>query len=138
MSPGYLIKYVNLRSTSNYQTRSQIKTIYKSFPVELKALSIFSPLCITEWNKLDSTIGGGESIKEFKSMLKNFFSLNQRWLFSIHDTVGVKLLTRLRLQFTLTNTNFVIISKTAWVSCVIVVLKPKQPVTFSCIDNFSQ
>ena len=32
-------------------------------------------------------------------MLKNFFSLNQRSLFSIHDPVGVKLLTRLRLQF---------------------------------------
>ena len=27
-------------------------------------------------------------------------------------------------------TNFVIISKTAWVPCVIVVLKQKQPVTF--------
>ena len=32
-------------------------------------------------------------------MLKNFFSLNQRSLFSIHDPVGVKLLTRLQLQF---------------------------------------
>ena len=32
-------------------------------------------------------------------MLKNFFSLNQRSLFSIHDPVGAKLLTRLRLQF---------------------------------------
>ena len=32
-------------------------------------------------------------------MLKNFFSLNQRSLFLIHDPVGVKLLTRLRLQF---------------------------------------
>ena len=31
-------------------------------------------------------------------MLKNFFSLNQRSLFSIHDPVGVKLLTKLRLQ----------------------------------------
>ena len=38
-------------------------------------------------------------INQFKSMLKNFFSLNQRSLFSIHDPVGVKLLTRLRLQF---------------------------------------
>ena len=32
-------------------------------------------------------------------MLKNFFSFNQRSLFSIHGPVGVKLLTRLRLQF---------------------------------------
>ena len=32
-------------------------------------------------------------------MLKTFFSLSQRSLFSINDTVGAKLLTRLRLQF---------------------------------------
>ena len=31
-------------------------------------------------------------------MLKNVFSLNQRSLFSIHDPVGAKLFTRLRLQ----------------------------------------
>ena len=40
-----------------------------------------------------------ESIKQCKSMLKNFCSLNQRSLFSINDPVGVQLLTRLRLQF---------------------------------------
>ena len=38
-------------------------------------------------------------INQFKSMLKNFFSLNQRSLFSIHDPVGVKLFIRLRHQF---------------------------------------
>ena len=32
-------------------------------------------------------------------MLMKFFSLNQRSLFSIHDPEGVKILTRLRLQF---------------------------------------
>ena len=49
-----------------------------------------------------------ESIKQFKSMINNFFSLNQIFfgyffdifsLFSIHAPVGVKLLTRLWLQF---------------------------------------
>ena len=40
-----------------------------------------------------------ESIKQSKSMLKNLFSLNQRSLFSIYDPAGVKLLTKLRLQF---------------------------------------
>ena len=32
-------------------------------------------------------------------MLKNLFSLNQKSLFSMHDPVGVKLLTRLPLHF---------------------------------------
>ena len=36
-------------------------------------------------------------------MLKNVFSLKQRSLFSINDPVGVKLLTRLRLQFSQLN-----------------------------------
>ena len=40
-----------------------------------------------------------ESVKQFIVVLKNVFSLKQRSLFSIHDPVGVKLLTRLRLQF---------------------------------------
>ena len=40
-----------------------------------------------------------ESVKQFIVVLKNVFSLKQRSLFSIHDPVGVKLLTRPRLQF---------------------------------------
>ena len=44
------------------------------------------------------TIPEAESIKQFKSRLKNFFTLNQRSLFSIHDPAGVELFTRLWLQ----------------------------------------
>ena len=36
-------------------------------------------------------------------MLKNIFSLNQRLLFLMHDPIGVKLLTRLRLQLSCLN-----------------------------------
>ena len=38
-------------------------------------------------------------IKCFKSTLMKFFSLQERSLFSIHDSAGVKLLTRLRFKF---------------------------------------
>ena len=100
MSPPYLTKYVNLRSTSNYQTRSANKNNLQEFSCITKSFKYsFFPFCVREWNKLDNTIRDAESIKPFKSMLKNFLSLNQRSLFSIHDPVGVKLLTRLRLQF---------------------------------------
>ena len=38
LSSRYLTKYINLRSTSNYQTRSaKKKIVYKNFPAELKA-----------------------------------------------------------------------------------------------------
>ena len=72
----------------------------QELPSELKALTIpFSSFCVTEWNKLGNTIRNAESIKQFKSMLKHLFPLKQKSFFSIHDPIGVKLLTRLRIQF---------------------------------------
>ena len=100
MSPRYLTKYVNLKSTSNCQTRSANKNNLQEFSCRTESFKhSFFPFCVREWNKLDNTIRDAVPINQFKSMLKNFFSLNQRSLFSIHDPVGVKLLTRLRLQF---------------------------------------
>ena len=100
LSPQYLTKYVNLRFTSNYQIRSANKNNLQEFSCRTNSFKYsFFPFCVREWNKLDNTTRDAESIKQFKSMLKNFLSLNQRSLFSIHDPVGVKLLTRLRLQF---------------------------------------
>ena len=115
LSPGYLTKYVNLSSTSNYQTRSGNKNNLQEFSCRTESFKhSFFPFCVREWNNSDNTIQDAESIKQFKSMLKNLFSLNQGSLFSIHDPVGVKLLTRLRYNsVTLMNTNFVIISKIA-------------------------
>ena len=49
--------------------------------------------------KLDISLGKAENIKRFKSMLKDFFNLKQKSLFAIHDSAGVKLLSRLRLKF---------------------------------------
>ena len=46
LSPRYLVKYVNLNSTSNYLTRSANKHNLPDFPAKLKALSFgFSILC---------------------------------------------------------------------------------------------
>ena len=45
------------------------------------------------------------NIECFKSMLMKFFSLQERYLFSIHDPADVKLLTRLRLKFSHLNEN---------------------------------
>ena len=100
LSPRYLTKYVNLRSTSNYQTRSANKNNLQEFSCRTESFkhSFFS-FCVREWIKLDNTIRDAESIEQFKSIVKSFFSLNQRSLFSIHDPVGVKLLPRLWLQF---------------------------------------
>ena len=90
---------MNLRSTSNYQTRSANKNNLQEFSYKTESFKhYFFPFCVTEWDKLDNKIRDAESTKQFKSTLMNFFSLNQRTLFSIHDPVGVILLTRLPLQ----------------------------------------
>ena len=109
MSPWYLTKYINLRSTSNYQTRSANKYNLKEFSCRTESFKhSFFPFCVWELNKLENTIRDAESVKHFKLMLKNFFSLNKRSLFSMHDLVGVTRptrlrLTRLRLQFSYLN-----------------------------------
>ena len=84
LSPPYLSKYVNLRSTSNYQTRSANKNNLKEFSCRSNSFKYSSfSFCVSEWNKLDNTIRDAGSIKQLKSMLKNFLSLKQRSLFSI-------------------------------------------------------
>ena len=98
LSAQYLTEYVNLRSTFNYQTRSANKKDLHKFSCRTESFKHSFLFYVREWNKLDNIIRDAESIKQFKSMLRNFFSLNQKSLLSIHDPVGVKLLTRLRLQ----------------------------------------
>ena len=54
---------------------------------------------MTEWNKLDNSIREAETVNQFKAHFKEFMKLKERSLFSVHDPLGVKLLTRLRLKF---------------------------------------
>ena len=96
LSPRYLTKYVNLRSTFNYHSKSANKNNLQEFSCRAESFKFsFIPFRVREWNKLDNTIQVVESIKQFKSTR----SLNQRSLFSIHDPVDFTLLTRLQLQF---------------------------------------
>ena len=134
LSPRYLTKYVNLRSTSNYQTRSANKNSSPEFSWRTESFKhSFFPFCVRQWNKLDNTIRNAESVKQLKSMLINFFSIKQISLFSIHEPVGVKLLTRLRLKFSQLNKNKFRHNFKDCGSPMIALLKQKQPVTFSLL-----
>ena len=59
----------------------------------------FIPNVINEWNKLDTVIRSSTSYNLFRNTLLNFIRPVQRKTFNINDSVGVKLLTRLRLGF---------------------------------------
>ena len=57
------------------------------------------PNSIYEWNKLDPDILSSASYNLFRNTLLKFIRPAQRKTFNINDSVGVKLLTRLRLGF---------------------------------------
>ena len=52
---------------------------------------------ITEWNKLDLNIRNSASLNTFKKKLRNFTQPCANSIFDIHNPLGIKLLTRLRL-----------------------------------------
>ena len=56
------------------------------------------PNVINEWNKLDPDIRSSTSYILFRNTLLKFIRPTQRKTFDINDSVGIKLLTRLRLD----------------------------------------
>ena len=57
----------------------------------------FFPSAISEWNKLDLDIRNSASLNAFKKKLLNFIRPCANSIFDIHNPLGIKLLTRLRL-----------------------------------------
>ena len=58
----------------------------------------FFPYCFDEWNNLNPEIRNAKSIYKFIKSIINEKLENS--LYNVHDPIGVKLLSRLRLQFT--------------------------------------
>ena len=56
--------------------------------------------CISEWNRLDVSERSCTTISEFKKRLLLRIRPSKRSIFNIHDLTGIKLLTRLRVEFT--------------------------------------
>ena len=57
----------------------------------------FFPYCLNEWSNLTAEIRNSKSVGAFKKSIK--CEKKENSIFSIYDPLGVKLLTRLRLQF---------------------------------------
>ena len=57
----------------------------------------FFPHSIIEWNKLDINLCTVKSFLIFRSQLLKIGRPMQNWIYNIHDPVGIKHLTRLRL-----------------------------------------
>ena len=96
--PDYLYSYIDFPSQESYLLRSSSASIIRPLPTRTKSFKgTFFPYCINEWNKLKVGVRNAKSINIFKKSIVSEKKENS--LFCIYDPLGVKLLTRLRLQF---------------------------------------
>ena len=58
---------------------------------------------IIKWNKLDVTVRNAKSFLIFKSLLLKIGRPIQNSIFKVHDPLGIKLLTRLRVGISYLN-----------------------------------
>ena len=63
----------------------------------------FFPYCVNEWNNLKADIRNAKSLNVSKKLIISEKKENP--LFSVYDLLGVKLLKRLRLDFSHLNEN---------------------------------
>ena len=94
--PKYLISLIPKREQT-FNTRNKHLPTNKC-RTDCFKYSFF--LCtLNDWFNLDVSIGNSESISIFKRKLLSFIRPEQKNIFNIFDLQGLKLLTRLRLDF---------------------------------------
>ena len=84
----YLYKIVSTKQPAFY---------YDLIPLFCRAMSFknyFLTYAIKEWNKLDPKLRNAESYASFRNMLLDFIKLTGNSTYRIHDSLGIKLLTR--------------------------------------------
>ena len=96
-SPSYLLNAIPNRNRQ-HQTRNSGNII--SFFIKHDYFkNSFFPSAITEWNKLDCYISNADSFEVFKKRLLSFIRPMPNSIYNIHNPLGVKYLTRLRIGF---------------------------------------
>ena len=96
--PEYLFSYLDFSTQEKYSLRLSTTSMIRPFSSKKKFFkNTFFPYCISEWNKLTVEIKNVKSINIFKKLI--LIKKKENSIFSICDPLGVKLLTRLRLNF---------------------------------------
>ena len=93
----YLTQYDNGRPyLTQYATQKSIQT-FRGITKAFESSSF--PCCAKEWGNLSKELRNIHSIKTFQFSILNFVRPRENSIFAIHDINGLKLLTRLRLNF---------------------------------------
>ena len=100
LSPAYLAAYINFASERSHNIRLSTQRHLQEPICKTKVFqSLFFLYCIKIWNGYDPDLQNIDSCKEFKNKASPFIKINSNSIFSVHDVYGVKLLSRLRLNF---------------------------------------
>ena len=97
MSPKYLSDIVP-STTRRYSSRNEnnipLVRVNNSY-----FINTFFPTTMTEWNKLDLSIRNSASLNVYKGRSLQFVRPLENSVFTCHNPIGIKYLTRLRLGF---------------------------------------
>ena len=94
-SPSYLLDLIpNLNRVRETRHRNNIPAIHAKHNCFKNS---FFPSTMLEWNNLDCKIRNSGSLPIFQKYLLNFVRPCVNSIFNIHNSYGIKLLTRLRL-----------------------------------------
>ena len=95
--PRYLFQLI-LPNNNVYTKRSSESDKIPSFKIKHNFFKDFPfPAVISEWNSLDINIQNSSSINVFKKEILKYIRPEPNSTYNIHDTKGLKLLTRFRL-----------------------------------------
>ena len=101
MQPSYLKNYLTPYDNERpYLTQYATQKSIKTFRGRTKAFEAsFFPYCANEWGNLSEELTNINSIKTLNLSILNFVRPRENSVFAVHDINGLKLLTRLRLNF---------------------------------------
>ena len=97
-SPLYLYNLIPPESEIHYNFRAPRDYVPK-IERAVRFSNTYFQNCIHEWNLLDVSTRLCQSISEFKRELQGRIRPPKRPTFNIYDIEGIKLLTRLRVEF---------------------------------------
>ena len=81
------------------QELSQSRNLLNTIPKTKSFSNTFFLFCIKEWNKLDAKIRNLPSVSRFKKSFLIYFKTDENSIFNAQNPIAIKLLNRLRLNF---------------------------------------
>ena len=95
-SPDYLRSMLPEKQCSYNQDRGKL---FRNFKINTEYFkNSFFPYCVNEWNKLGLELRNSLSISKFKKDVLTFIRPKMCPVYKIHDPIGLKFLTRLRVN----------------------------------------